>query len=435
MQTPPDPSSIDLTLTPTEARQFRDALLSAFTLGELEQVVYFGLGKDLAAVVERGPTEKMVTDLVKWADSNNNVPALLAQARSDNPGNVKLRQFDDYFKAKWGAIPGPTPAPIPLADPTVAIQLNMPCIPTAYYEVLDPAVYPLLTCTITPGSTNRRVRVSAVVEGYSTPAVEVVDVGPQTGPQAVKLKPILSPEAVARIVDIRAASVNVRADLLGGGDLDQRTPRVWLLARTSAPLAVQNPDGKTWQDMSQFLGTFVTPKQPAIQAYLRKVAAGMGAQLSGYYGDVEAQVRAVYETLKEDTKLVYVQSSEELNLEAGVRLQHVRLPREALKRGEANCADGSVLFASLLLAFGLHPALVILPQHIIVAWETAPDCGKWHYLDISKIDTHDFAMAQKFGQTEAESYAAKAQAIGDPSWFRRWPLKELREELKIFPVE
>lgn len=439
MQTPPDPSSVELTLTPAEVEQLRDALLSAFTIGELEQVVYFGLGESLDALVERSPTRQMVTDLVKWANSRNKVPALLARARTDNPGNVKLRQFDEYLKAQWGASsnPAPAPAPVPPADPTVAIQLNMPCIPTAYYEVLDPAVYPLLTCTITPGSTTRRVRVAAVVDGYSTPAVETVEVGPQTGAQVVKLKPVLSPEAVDNIIEIRAASLNVRADMLGsgGGDLNQSTRRLWMLARTSAPLAVQNSDGKTWQDMSQFLGTFVTPKQPAIQDYLGKVAARLGAQLSGYFGDVEAQVRAVYETLKEETKLVYVQSSEELNLEAGVRMQHVRLPRESLTRREANCADGSVLFASLLLAFGLQPALVILPQHIIVAWETAPGSGRWHYLDISKVDTHDFDMARDFGQAMAEASEDKAHATGDPRWFRRWPLKQLREELRIFPVE
>ncbi len=57
------------------------------------------------------------------------------------------------------------------------------------------------------------------------------------------------------------------------------------------------------------------------------------------------------------------------------------------------------------------------------------------YLDISKIDTHDYDMAQKYGQAEAESCEAKAQATGDARWFRRWPLKQLREELKIFPVE
>ena len=242
----------------------------------MEQVAFFGLEENLDALVDRGPTRQMVIDLVKWASRNHKVPALLARARTDNPGNVKLRQFDEYLKAKWGAIPGPAPAPAPPVDPTVAIELNMSCIPTAYYEVLEPDVYPLLTCTITPGSTNRRVRVSAVVEGYSAQAVATVEVGPQSGPQAVKLKPILSPDAVANIVEIRAASVNVRADLLGSGDLDQRTQRVWLLARTSAPLAVQSPDGKTWQDMSQFLGTFVTPKQPAIQAYLRKVAGRPG---------------------------------------------------------------------------------------------------------------------------------------------------------------
>ncbi len=130
-----------------------------------------------------------------------------------------------------------------------------------------------------------------------------------------------------------------------------------------------------------------------------------------------------------------MQSSEELNPEAGLRMQHVRLPRESLARREANCADGSVLFASLLLAFSLHPALVIMPQHIIVAWETASDSGKWHYLDTTKLDTHGFDMARQFGQVEAEANEARSQDTGDARWFRRWPLKQLREELKIFPVE
>ncbi|MFN8468679.1 MAG: effector-associated domain EAD1-containing protein [Caldilineaceae bacterium] len=441
MQTQPDSSSAELTLTPAEVEQFRDALLNAFTPGELEQVVYFGLEEDMASLVERGPARQMVTDLVKWANSNNKVAPLLARARTDNPGNPKLRQFAAAIQARTGGlarpvtVPGSTPAPA--VDPTVAIQLNMPCIPTAYYEVLDPAVYPLLTCTITPGAAPRRVRVTAVVDGYSAPAVTTVDVDPQTGPQVVKLKPVLSPEAVGSIVEIRAASLNVRADLLGsgGGDLDQRTARLWLLARSSAPLAVQTPDGKSWQDMSQFLGAFVTPKQPVIQAYLGTVAARLGTQLTGYYGDVEAQVCAIYTALKEETKLVYVQSSEELNTEAGIRMQHVRLPRESLAAREANCADGAVLFASLLLAFSLHPALVIMPEHIIVGWETAPGSGEWHYLDTTKLDIRDFAMARQFGDAEAKSNAAQAQSTGNPRWFRRWPLKQLREELKIFPVE
>mgnify|MGYP007042081286 CR=1 FL=1 len=416
---PPDPASAELTLTPAEVEQFRDALLNAFTPGELEQVVYFGLEEDMASLVERGPARQMVTDLVKWANGKNKVAPLLARARTDNPGNPKLRQFAESLQARTGSLAGPVTGPVtgagpispPPADPTVAIRLNMPCLPTAYYEVLDPAVYPLLTCTITPGSTARRVRVSAVVDGYSTPAVTTVDIAPQTGPQVIKLKPILSPEAVGSIVEIRAASLNVRADLLGsgGGDLDQKTSRLWLLARSSAPLAVQNPDGKSWQDMSQFLGTFVTPKQPAIQAYLSTVAARLGTQLTGYYGDVEAQVCAVYTALKEDTRLVYIQSSEELNTEAGIRMQHVRLPRESLAMREANCADGAVLFASLLLAFSLHPALIIMPEHIIVGWETAPGSGEWHYLDTTKLDIRDFANPRQVAEI---SYTALRKILG-----------------------
>ena len=58
------------------------------------------------------------------------------------------------------------------------------------------------------------------------------------------------------------------------------------------------------------------------------------------------------------------------NPDHGTANQWVRLPRETLADHTANCLDGAVLFANLLEAVSLSPALVIVPSHAFVGWQT-----------------------------------------------------------------
>jgi hypothetical protein len=90
-------------------------------------------------------------------------------------------------------------------------------------------------------------------------------------------------------------------------------------------------------------------------------------QLYGYQAAVEPQVRAIFQALKLDASITYVNSIVSFNPEEGSRSQRVRLPRQALDEQQANCLDGALLFASLLEAASLNPALVILPNHALVA--------------------------------------------------------------------
>ena len=46
------------------------------------------------------------------------------------------------------------------------------------------------------------------------------------------------------------------------------------------------------------------------------------------------------------------------------------LPRESLADKEANCINGTVLFASLLEGISMSPAIVLVPGHAFLAWET-----------------------------------------------------------------
>jgi len=102
---------MDLVLTPTEVGKFQEALLSAFNRSELEQLVYLRLEVNLNDVVADGHHRQVVFDLIKWANGQGKVEALLRAAREENPGNVLLRQFDEAIRVR--------PAPPQLTTPRV----------------------------------------------------------------------------------------------------------------------------------------------------------------------------------------------------------------------------------------------------------------------------------------------------------------------------
>ena len=91
---------MDLVLTPAEVGKFQEALLSAFNRSELEQLVYLRLEVNLNDVVADGPHRQVVFDLIKWANGQGKIEALLRAAREENPGNVLLRQFDEAISVR-----------------------------------------------------------------------------------------------------------------------------------------------------------------------------------------------------------------------------------------------------------------------------------------------------------------------------------------------
>ena len=322
----------------------------------------------------------------------------------------------------------------------VTVQLQMANVPTSIYHLLNADDYPLVKCTVTTVLRGgKRVRITSYIEGYSSKAVDTVGVKPNQSPPAVVCQqPTLFPDKVRTINEITRASLNVLAEDLDTGKIEvHKTMPVWLLARTSVPLATYNPSDGTWKDMSRYFGAFVTPNHPEIMRFLRKVAARHPEmRLVGYQGDadVDAQAQAVFDALKTDAEIVYINSVKDFNPDAGVKSQRLRLPAESLRDRQANCVDGAVLFASLLEAISLNPAIVVLPSHVIVGWETAPQSGEWRYLDTTKLDK-TFDHARKFGSGLAQAMEQEGAASGRKDLFCRWSLRDLRGDLSIYPLE
>jgi hypothetical protein len=309
-------------------------------------------------------------------------------------------------------------------------------IPTSYYHLLEVDADPLISCKVTATAGGekdiRRIRVSSFIEGYSAAAVNTFEVKKRSSHTFDQL-PVLFSEQVKGLTELTRASLNILVEDLDSGKVEiHETYPVWLLARTTAPLAVRDPQTGQWRDMMRYFGAFVTPNAPSLMRFLRTGAQHHPqGRLIGYQGDkdgVTHQVKALYDALKQEGNITYVNSLIDFSPEQGFASQRVRLPRESIETHQANCIDGTVLFASLLEGISLNPAIVIVPGHAFLAWETWRNSGEWKYVETTMIGTHGFEKACSSATSTAARYQSRKQ-------LKMYPLNELRATHGIMPME
>src|SRR5215467_9430024 len=324
------------------------------------------------------------------------------------------------------------------------VTLRMSHVPTAICHLLDATTQPLVSCRVKqasrPGAADkiRRVRVTCRIESYSAPAIDTVELTDRR-PREFDLLPTLFPADVATVTEMTSATVSALVEDPTTEKVEvHRTSRIWLLARTTAPLWLHDPSTGALVDLTPYLGAFVTPNTSEIMSFLRTVVdKHPDGRLAGYQGSseiVEPQVQALYEALK-DAGITYINSVIAFDPQEGTSSQRLRLPRESLHDRAANCLDGTVLVASLLEAMSLNPAIVLVPGHSFAAWETWPDSGEWRYLETTMIGSHGYDAARRRGDQLARTYEQRSQQAGDTSLFRRWPLRDLRAVRGITPME
>lgn len=331
------------------------------------------------------------------------------------------------------------------------VYLRMARVPTSICHLLSPEQTPLVTCRVYNVNDKhgiRRLRVTSFIEGYSAKAVDTVELEPFNDQQFDQL-PTLFPDRIEHVTELTRATLNLLIEDMDKRKLElHKTWPIWLLARTTAPLAVKDPKSNEWRDLTLYFGAFVTPNAPSVIRFLRVVAQYHGKALKGYQGsreEVEPQVRAIFNALKKEANITYVDSSEIAFGEVkGFAQQRVRLPRESLADKMANCIDGTVLFASLLEGISMSPAIVVVPGHAFVAWETWKEqdeqgnikwSNEWRYLETTMIGSHNFKQACNEAERLAQFYQSLVTSTGDSSYFRRWPLRELRSSHRITPME
>lgn len=340
------------------------------------------------------------------------------------------------FRPSSAAAPGTTRS-FESTGVEVVVDSYLEHLPTAFYHLLNVEDTPLVVFTV---STNmrgiKRLRVTTFIEGYTAKAVDTIEIK-RGEPKSVKQLPSLFPREIHDLHELTRATLNVQVeDLDTGKILEHRTEGIWLLARTTAPRSVKDAVTGKITDFSPYLAAFVTPNEPSVMRFLRTVVRRHHQKrLQGYLGDVESQVQAIYDALKEDLDIAYVHSIVNFDLDAETRSQRIRLPSECIDGKMGNCIDATLLFASLLEGISLNPAVALVPGHAFVGWQTSADGDTWHYLETTMLQTNSFFEAQREGTQRANNYRQRAEATGNEAWFKLLIIGQLRTQHNITPME
>jgi hypothetical protein len=136
--------------------------------------------------------------------------------------------------------------------------------------------------------------------------------------------------------------------------------------------AYRESEEEPWDSASPCFAAYVNENHPYIQSILKSALdEGMVTQFDGYQsGDpnrVYHQVYAIWNVFQRNG-VKYSSITDTPSRSKNVLSQHVRLLDESIDYAQANCVDGSVMFASVMKKIGLDVALVLVPGHMFVAF-------------------------------------------------------------------
>ncbi len=166
----------------------------------------------------------------------------------------------------------------------------------------------------------------------------------------------------------RPVSVSV-AVKLDGKDAGTTNENLTLRSINECPFLLLNPEDETdpGEDLSFLFAGYVNEDHPLVDKILKDaLKLGVVDAFTGYQSndplEVYKQVYAVWHALQQHG-IKYSDISTTSGTSKVVLSQHVRLLDDSLAAEQANCVDGSVLFASVLRKIGIEPSLILVPGH------------------------------------------------------------------------
>ena len=245
-------------------------------------------------------------------------------------------------------------------------------------------------------------RVTVQVPGWSDPEVQIAEVA--AGKSATLL---FAPTFLPRLFqnqEISAATVLVRVSDPSGRTIFEETQ----------PVRLRSVDDMYWGkrfEFAPYIASWVTPHDPRVEAVLRRAKEfAPKRRLPGYeewkdeagqQDETEVQARAIYRAVQE-AGVSYVKSSLTFGQNTNIS-ERIRMPRESLRDGSANCIDGVVMYAALFENLGMEPAVVLVPGHAYIGVRIAQDSGQFLYFDTALTGRADFEAAVRAAQRGLEN--------------------------------
>ncbi len=174
------------------------------------------------------------------------------------------------------------------------------------------------------------------------------------------------------------------------------------------------------------IAAWVTPNDPAIGALILKAAEHLPLEppsvptaMVGYSKasakQVIAQVDAIYDALRVDYKIRYLQESVPYSGPGndGAATQNIKLPAEVLQQRRGMCIELALLLASAVEHIGLHAEIVIIPGHAFLGVAVTPDDKHFEYWDAVQVNNNVVGDSANVATDEVYALNARQHSIVD----------------------
>jgi len=172
-------------------------------------------------------------------------------------------------------------------------------------------------------------------------------------------------------------------------DLGKETLPIRVRSVNDVPFLAQGPDGKQ-QDLSVLFAAYVDESHPYVDRVLQQALTYHAVnEFVGYQRGPDAvrlQVFALWNVLQRDhIHYSSITTPSAASPSGHVYSQAVRFIDQSIASQQANCVDGSVLFASLLYKIGINPVLVQKPGHMFVGYYLDEAHKQFEFLETTML--------------------------------------------------
>lgn len=191
---------------------------------------------------------------------------------------------------------------------------------------------------------------------------------------------------------------------INGQLLPEKSKRVPVRSINDCILAFADENEEV-TDTSWLIAAYVNENHPVVDQILAEALdAGYVDSFAGYQKeakDVKKEMKAIYRAIQ-DRGFKYSNITRGSGESATVGTQHIRLIGDQIKGSQANCVEGSVLFASILRKLEMDPFLVLVPGHMFVGVFLDENQEECLCIETTMLGNSSFEDAVATGQQQFE---------------------------------
>jgi hypothetical protein len=300
-------------------------------------------------------------------------------------------------------------------QPPVHVCVRAPsAIFSAYYPAYVASQSSLFTIEYSSSSPITLV-VSMSIVGLSQ--VQVQTINATTTLQSANILPPLIPQNFRKLTFEDHTSLRVQ--------VTDNSKHLYYL--NEIPLVLHSRWLMQWTSANRLkIAAWVTPNDPAIGALILKAAEHLPLEppsvptaMVGYSKasakQVIAQVDAIYDALRVDYKIRYLQESVPYSGPGNdsAATQNIKLPTEVLQQRRGMCIELALLLASAVEHIGLHAEIVIIPGHAFLGVAVTPDDKHFEYWDAVRVNNNVVGDSANVATDEVYALNARQHSIVD----------------------